>query len=369
MKVAVVCPYAWDRFGGVQTHVRALVTSLRGRGHDAVAIAPTYEAKVPPEEGVVFAGRAVRVPANRSVAPISFGPFGAVALRKALGRDPERLVHLHEPLIPSLSLVALWNARGPRVGTFHASAESNPLYAAAKPALARAIDRLAVRCAVSTAARDHVARYFPGDYELTPNGVAGERYRVAPAADLGTGPTVLFLGRIEDRKGLDVLIKALARIDEVGATLVVAGAGPEAVRCRSLAGRLGVRTRFLGRVDEDLKPGVFRAADVYCAPALGGESFGIVLLEAMAAGTPVVCSSLPGFREAAGDAARFVPPGDPYALSEALRSLLRDDAERARCAVAGERRAGAFDWERLVVQVEDVYARAVAAHGTSSGAA
>ena len=360
MKVAVVCPYAWDRYGGVQTHVRSLAAALRRRDHDAVVIAPTAGDVKKEEPGVRTVGRTLPVPANGSVAPLSFGPFAAAATRRELRELDPDVIHIHEPLIPSLSLLALWNAHAPVVGTFHAAAELSAGYRLARPVLERAIRRIAVRTAVSAAARSLVEEYFPGDFEITPNGIDLDRFRRATAMSLTETPmSVLFFSRLEKRKGLGVLIRAMAQIADLDAELVIAGAGPQERAARSLAQSLGVDARFMGRVEESDVAGVFRSATVYCAPGLGGESFGIVLLEAMASGVPVVCSDLPGFRDVAGGVASLVPPGDPDALAAALRVVLTDQGRRERMAVGSRQRAADFDWDHLVEGVEKIYRMAL----------
>jgi len=369
VRIAIVCPYAWDRFGGVQTHVKAQAATLRARGHEITVIAPrTWRAPRPPGEieqidEAVRIGRAVSIPANGSMAPITFGPVAAAGVRRTLAELRPHVVHLHEPLIPSLSGLALLNVTGPCVGTFHASTEASAAYWTARPFLRRAIDRLGVRIVVSEAARDLIARYFPGDYEVIPNGVEVARFSSAQPVDLGAGRAVLFLGRFERRKGLEVLIQAMTRLRDLEAKLVIAGTGPEERACRALAGRLEIDVAFIGEVHDDLKAGTFAAADVYCAPALGGESFGIVLIEAMSAGAPVVCSDLPSFRAVAGNAALLVPANDPGALADGLRGVLTDDARAGAMSEAGRTRAMQFDWSRLAASLEDVYVRAAAGAG------
>lgn len=361
MKVAIVCPYAWDRYGGVQTHVRALAAVLRRRGHEAMVIAPTAGEVKKEEPGVRTVGRTLPVPANGSVAPLAFGPLAAAAMRRGLREFDADVVHIHEPLVPSLSLLALWNAKSPVVGTFHAAAESSAGYRLARPLLERALHRVTVRTAVSNAARALAQEYFPGDFVITPNGIDLERFERASAMSLSKSPmSVLFFSRLEKRKGLSVLIRAAARITDVEFRLVIAGAGPLERSARSLAASLGVDADFLGRVDEEDVADVFRSATVYCAPGLGGESFGIVLLEAMASGVPVVCSDLPGFRDVAKDQAILVPPGDAEALADALRRVLVDPAERERMSAASRSRAAEYDWNVLVKDVEGVYEEAIA---------
>jgi phosphatidylinositol alpha-mannosyltransferase len=307
---------------------------------------------------VSFAGRAVRIPANGSVAPIAFGPLTFRAARRHLVRFAPDVIHVHEPLIPSVALLSLLATDRPAVGTFHASAPRSLGYAAARPLLERAARRLDRRVAVSGAALALAERYFPGDYELIPNGVDARRFADASPADLGAGAKVLFLSRLESRKGLHVLIEAMTHVDH-DVELVVAGSGPEEERCRNLARRVGVKTRFLGHVPESEVPGLYKRADIYCAPATGGESFGIVLAEAMSAGVPVVCSDLEGFRSAAGESAEFVRPADPAALGAAIGRVLRDGALAARLRAAGPRRAALFDWSNLVERIEDTYRAAL----------
>lgn len=358
MKVALVSPYAWDRPGGVQSHIRALASVLRERDHETLVIAPTVARPEGIEDGVERAGHAVGIPANGSVAPIAFGPVASAALRRAVRSFAPDVIHIHEPLVPSLSLLALWNRfDAPLVGTFHAAADQSTGYRIARPVLKRAIERLTVRTTVSAAARDLVSRYFPGDYETTPNGVEIKRFATAEPLDLGPGRKVLFLSRLERRKGLTTLIQAMTRLGEIDARLVVAGEGPGLKEAVSLTKSLGIDVRFVGSLSEGDIPRAYRAADVYCAPGLGGESFGIVLVEAMAAGVPVVCSDLPGFRAVVGPAGLLTPPGDAGALAEALRSALTD--RRAAMAAASVERAHAFDWSSLVVGVEDIYRKAL----------
>ena len=359
LRIGLVCPYAWDRPGGVQTHVRSLAGALRARGHDVLVLAPTLSNGCGAEMGVVDVGRANKVPANRSVAPIAFRPSAALGVARALGDFAPDLVHLHEPLIPSVSLVALYNSDAALVGTFHASSEGNLSYKIFRPLLRRAIERLDVRTAMSEAARRLVSRYFPGDYPLTPHGIDLSSFKRGDQIDLGQNRNVLFLSRLERRKGLSVLIEAMARLQDVEATLIVAGEGPEEQACRDLAAKRGIRARFIGSVAEEDLPAIYRSADVFCAPAVAGESFGIVLVEAMAAGTPVVCSSLPAFRRVAAEAALFAPPGDAAALADALRKILTDDEEARRRREVGAAAASRYDWARLIVELEALYEAAL----------
>jgi phosphatidylinositol alpha-mannosyltransferase len=365
VRVAIVCPYAWDRVGGVQSHVRALGRALTRRGHEVQILAPsslTLTHQVGGPGNVKLVGRAIGVPVNGSIAPLTFGPLAAAGIRTALHDLEPDVLHLHEPLIPSLSLLALLNSRTPAVGTFHASAEGSIGYRLAKPVLRRALERLKIRTAVSDAARSLIGGYYPGEYLLTPNGVDVERFATAEPLDLAPGKKILFLGRLEQRKGLDVVIRAMSHLSDLDAELIVAGTGPEEARNRTLAKRMGVRVRFLGRLGEEELPRAYRSADVYCAPGLGGESFGVVLLEALAAGAPVVCSNLEGYRAVAEGAAELVPPGQVTPLAAALRKVLTDEDHAAHLRKLSRRKAANFDWERLVVGVQAIYERALSGH-------
>ena len=361
MRAAIVCPYAWDRPGGVQSHIRSLAEKLRSRGHEIRVIAPRSRT-LQPEEGVTITGRAIPVPANGSVAPLAFGPDAAIGVKRAMEDFAPDVVHLHEPLIPSLSLLALSRATAPCVGTFHAAADSSLGYRLGQPVLRLAARRLTVRTAVSDAARELIQRYLPGEYLLTPNGIDAATFTEAEPVDLGEGKKVLFLGRLERRKGLEVLLQAMTRLRDADVELVVAGSGPQEKEMKGLAERLLVNARFLGRVDDGTKAGLFKRADVYCAPALGGESFGIVLVEAMAAGTPVVCSDLPGFRAVAASSAVLVTPGEAGLLADALRRGIADGSLAEKMGRSGMRTASAFDWSRLVGNVESIYERAIKEH-------
>lgn len=355
MKVALVCPYAWDRPGGVQTHIRSLARVLRGRDHEVRVFAPALRRVTDGEVEIV--GRALPVPANGSIAPLAFGPLAARAIGRALNDFGPDVAHLHEPLIPSLSMLALLRSEVPAVGTFHAAAEGSAGYRAARPLLARIAGRLRARTAVSDAARELIARYLPGDYALTPNGIDTSLYSDASPADLGPGKHIVFLGRLERRKGLEVLVQAMTRLRDLDCDLVVLGRGPEERAARALAQRLMVPARFLGGVNDETKAATLKAADLYCAPGLGGESFGIVLVEAMAAGAPVVCSSIPGFKAVVGGSAVLVEPGEPGFLADALRRILVDEPLAERMRAKSLQVSRSYDWGRLVGNVESIYER------------
>lgn len=358
MRVGLVCPYTWDVPGGVQAHVRDLAATLIGLGHEVEVATPADDdADLPPY--VTSMGRAVAVPYNGSVARLSFGPVTATRVRRWLRNGDFDVLHIHEPIAPSVSMLALWGAQGPVVATFHASVERSRALAAAKSALTPALEKIHARIAVSPAARRYVVEHLGGTCVLIPNGVDVARFAAAAPLDgwPRDGGTVGFLGRIDEpRKGLPVLLDALASLP--GVQLLVAGPGdvPE------LPSDLAERVTFLGLVSEADKARFFHSVDVYCAPNSGGESFGIVLIEAMAAATPIVASDLDAFRRVLdeGDAGELVPVGDAEALAATLRSFLGSPARRRAAAARGSALVRRYDWPAIAAAVVGVYETVVA---------
>ncbi|MDQ3679118.1 MAG: glycosyltransferase family 4 protein, partial [Actinomycetota bacterium] len=291
--------------------------------------------------------------ANGSVAPLALDPVSAVRTVRALRDERFDIVHLHEPLCPGPTLTALVFERRPMVGTFH-RAGSSAAYAALRPAVRRLARRLSLRCAVSPDARDTAAAALGGEYEVVFNGVDVERFAAGepwPTA----GPTVLFIGRHEERKGLDVLLEAMVLLPP-DTRLWLAGEGPETSALKARAAK-HPRVEWLGAVTDDELAARLRGADVFCAPSLHGESFGVVLLEAMAAGTPVVASDLPGYRNVATPdrEALLVAPGDPEALAASLSRVLQDPDLATRLATAGDERARELGMGRLVERYVELY--------------
>lgn len=362
VRIALVCPYAWNRPGGVQSHIRSLATALVTAGHEVTVVAPTSGGPTATLGTNAFdlkaVGRTVPVPANGSVAPIAFGPRVAARTRAALDEFGPDVVHAHEPLIPSVSLLAVRASKAPVVGTFHASTESSLGYAAAQPWLTREVKKITYRTAVSEAARSLADRYFPGDYAIVPNGIDVARFASATPLDLGDKKTILFLGRLEKRKGLEILIQTVASLRDLDPKLVVVGRGPREKPAKALARKLRIDAEWVGAVDDDTIPRLYKSADVFVAPNLGGESFGIVLLEAMAAGAPLVCSDLDAFVEVAGDAGLVAKRNDPRSLAAALRTALAGGPDVAERVEAGRKRVEQFDWPVLVRDLEAVYEQA-----------
>jgi phosphatidylinositol alpha-mannosyltransferase len=346
VKVGLVCPYDWSVAGGVRTHIAGLAAELRNRGIGAEVIAPASK----PEPGIFVAGRPVPVPSNGSIARICFSRHAARRIAGRLADGEIDLLHLHEPLAPSLSLLALTkDEKLPKVASFHAARDGSLGYGAFRPLLKRWMNRIDERVAVSRAARAFVGRYFPGDYALIPNGIDASRFDNAkPDPELEPlRPFVLFVGRPERRKGFPVLVRAMEELrKDFEVQLVTTTEAPPDSPPWLVS---------LGAVSDERLPGVFAAADVYCAPSLGGESFGLVLIEAMAAGAPVVASDIPGYREAAGDAAFWAAPGDAAWLAVALRKVLGDKGVAEGLRRRGQERAKKFEWRVLADQVLEIY--------------
>lgn len=342
MRVGLVCPYSVSWPGGVQTHVLGLADELVRRGHVVRVLAPCDG--VPPTQLVDPAGRSMPVPANGSVARLALGPRTWRAVSQWLGRRHLDVVHVHEPFSPLVSMVATAVSDAPIVGTFHAAAQRWWPYELAGSLLARVGERLSVRTAVSDAAEALAKQHFPGTYLRTPNAIDVSRIaETEPAAD---APAVLFVGRNEPRKGAAVMVEAARAIDaEVG----ILGGGYEG---SSLVAGAPPNVRFLGPLGDQRKAALLRGTRVFCAPSLAGESFGFVVLEAMAAGTAVVASDIPGYAGVLGDAGRLVRPGDAAALAAAVSDMLEDPGTLSALAFL---RAEEFSWERVAGRVEEAY--------------
>jgi phosphatidylinositol alpha-mannosyltransferase len=360
MRIGMVCPYSFDVPGGVQAHVLQLAAVLRARGHEVSVLAPASPHAVLPDY-VVSAGRAVPIPYNGSVARLRFGPATHRKVKKWLGEGDFDVLHLHEPNAPSLSMLALKIAEGPIVATFHASTTKSLTLAVFQGMLRPMHEKIVGRIAVSDLARRWQMEALGTDAVEIPNGVDVASFAAAPrlAGYPRPGRTVLFLGRYDEpRKGMAVLLEALPRLVERFGEVEVLIVGPgDEDALRERAGALAGNLRFLGQVDDAGKASAMRSADVYCAPNTGGESFGIVLVEALAAGTAVVASDLDAFRRVLldGEAGRLVPVGDGDALAEALIDVLEDDTLRQRLATAGTQAVARYDWSVVADEIMRVY--------------
>lgn len=354
MRVGLVSPYSLSLPGGVQEQVLGLARTLRAMGHPTRVLGPCDGP--PPEVGVIPLGGCLPTSANGSVAPIAPDISCVLRTLRALRDERFDVLHVHEPCVPGAPQTTLYYAPAPIVGTFHAAGTS-AAYKWLRPGMRWLGNRLQVRCAVSEDARDLAQRHLGGSYRVLYNGIDVERF--AKATPWPTeGPTVLFVSRHEPRKGLAVLIAALDHLPR-NVRLWVASDGPETERLQARTAGDG-RVEWLGRISEEEKARRLRGADVMCAPSLHGESFGLVLLEGMAASTPIVASDLPGYRNVArhGREALLVPPGDPAALAAAICRVF-DEPEAARSLVAGgDARAAEFSMERLAECYLELYEEA-----------
>jgi phosphatidylinositol alpha-mannosyltransferase len=367
VRVALVCPYAWDDPGGVQVHVRELAPRLAERGHHVVVLAPVRDRA--DEPWVARVGRPVDVPYNASNAPIDPRPWSRRRVRAVLDRFAPDVVHVHEPLTPSTSMWATLESRAPLVATFHSGASRSRLFDLAAPGLRRVARRIAVRIAVSEAAAAFVRERIGGSFEIVPNGVDVARFAAAVPADLGDGTKLLFVGRLDERKGFPTAVAAFAElaVDRPGLRLVVVGDGPDRDAADGLPPDVRDRITFLGSVPNRDLPPIHAACDLFLGASVGGESFGIVLVEALAAGLPVVASDIPGYDEVVRDGldGLLVPPRDPGALAAAVARVLDDPALSASLASAGRDRARSFDWGVVTGRIEALYARAAEARPRS----
>ena len=367
MRVGIVCPYSWEVPGGVREHVKGLAEALIELGHSVSVIAPADDDTILPPY-VVGAGRAMPVPYNGSVARLAFGFLSAGRVRRWLKDGNFDVLHVHEPAAPSLSLLACWAADGPIVATMHAALPRSRALHAAGPILASALEKIRGRIAVAEAARRTLVEHMGGDAVLIPNGVSVRRYEKAePLPGFpGTGGTLGFLGRMDEpRKGLDILLAAfvLLAAERPELRLLIAGPGyPDDVLsqvpafCRD-------RVVVLGQVSDEDRVRMLHSVDVFCAPNTGGESFGYVLVEAMASGAPIVASDIDAFRQVLrnGKAGELFEVGSPAGLAAAADRLLDDPAYRADLATAALAAVRELDWSVIARDVVRVYEAVVPA--------
>jgi phosphatidyl-myo-inositol alpha-mannosyltransferase len=368
MRIGMVCPYSFDVHGGVQSHVLQLAEVMHDRGHHVSVLAPSSShVKLP--EYVVSGGKAVPIPYNGSVARLRFGPATHRMVKRWLADGAFDVLHLHEPNAPSLSMLALNIAEGPIVATFHTSTTKSLTLSVFEPLLRPMHEKIVGRIAVSDLARRWQMEALGSDAVEIPNGVDVASFASAPRLEgyPRAGKSILFLGRFDEpRKGMAVLLRALPtlvkRFPDI--EILIVGRGDED-ELREEAGKLATHLRFLGQVDDAQKASAMRSADVYCAPHIGGESFGIVLVEAMAAGTAVVASDLDAFRRvlADGAAGRLVPVDDAGALADGLIEVLGSDAVREHYIEAATEAVRLYDWSVVARQIMRVY-ETVAGSGT-----
>ncbi|MGH7747456.1 MAG: glycosyltransferase family 4 protein, partial [Candidatus Dormibacteria bacterium] len=363
-----VSPYDYTHPGGVSEHVRHLAAELRERDHRVTVMAPSNEVDDDNDiPGYVRIGRSVPMPGNGSVARIALSFHLVRRVRQLLDAEGFDVVHYHEPLVPALPITVLRFHRGANVGTFHAFQRRNLGYYYGRPFLKRYFKRLHSCIAVSAPARDFVSRYFAGDYHVVPNGIDTSRFHAGlePLDALRTPgkATLLFVGRLEQRKGLPTLLDAYSEVRRRrrDVRLVVVGDGAMRWGYERYVESEGIPdVTFLGHVESALLPRCYTSADVFCTPALGGESFGIVLLEAMSSGVPVLASDIPGFRQVitSGRDGMLLPRDEPEAWTRAILDLLGDPAASRGMAEQGLLTSRRYDWARIVDAVLEVYSEA-----------
>lgn len=372
MRIGIVCPYSFDVPGGVQFHVRDLAEALLARGHEVSVLAPADE-DTPVPDYLVPAGRAIPVHYNGSVARMTFGPVSARRVRKWLEAGDFDVLHLHEPVTPSLGMLALWIAQGPIVATFHTALLRSRALQVAYPMVRSSLEKISARIAVSEDARRTLVDHLGGDAVVIPNGVYVDRFADAEPDPRWTGtpeaPTVAFLGRLDEpRKGLPVLTAAIpALLEQIpGARVLVAGRGEQGVEdAREALGAHASSVEFLGSISDEDKARLLSSVDVYCAPQTGGESFGIVLVEAMSAGSTVVASDLGAFRRVLDDgrAGVLFRTEDPADLAATLVRVLRDPELRARTTAHAAQVVRRYDWSTVAERVLTVYEMVIAGVG------
>ncbi len=359
LKIGIVCPYSWDTPGGVQNHVRDLAEFLIAAGHNVSVLAPAIdETKLP--DYVVNAGKPISIPYNGAVARVLFGPVAFARVRQWISQGDFDLLHLHEPAIPSISLLACWAADGPMVGTFHAAAKRQKIIFAIGPILEPAIEKLSARIAVSEAARLTLTDHLDTDAVIIPNGIYANRYTEGKSIEKWSGNTIGFIGRFEEpRKGLSVLVDALPVISRFApdVRVLVAGPGDPAEVIESIDPQLRQRFEFLGKITESEKADFMSSVAVYVAPNTGGESFGIILAEALAGGACVVASDIPAFDDLLGQGkyGALFESESATELAKVVIDLLRDDTKRKELSARGKERAKFFDWTVVAERIYSVY--------------
>ena len=377
MKIALVSPYDYPYPGGVTEHVRNLAERFGIRGHEVHVIAPSSAdpASFDAMSNVHRVGRVVPIPTNGSVARITLPLKGYLQVKRLLTHQAFDIVHRQEPMMPALPLTVLRHSQAINVGTFHAFGRTNIGYFYAKPVLQPLFRKLHGRIAVSEAAREFVAERFPGDYRIIPNGIDFKRFATpleSPSEHDDDRLSVLFVGRLEKRKGLTFLLRAwsLVRREFPRSRLVVVGGGGrrlESLR-RYAANQQWPEVLFAGHVSPEDLVRYYQTCDVFCAPSTGQESFGIVLLEAMAAGRAIVASDIPGYAEVVthGREGLLVPPKDAEALAMSLGHLLADAQLRRELGARGQQKAAGYDWANIADRVLAYYGETIGAQMETS---
>jgi phosphatidylinositol alpha-mannosyltransferase len=366
LKIGMVCPYGWDTPGGVQIHMKELAEYFITQGHEVSLLAPVSDENTISEPWLVPAGRPVPIPFNGAVARILFGPIATSRVRQWISTGDFDLLHIHEPAIPSLSLLACVAADGPMVATFHASAPKQKAIYAIGPILEPVLEKLSARIAVSEMARETLKVHFETEAVVIPNGIDTRKYSHGQRNDDWYRPNTLgFLGRFDEpRKGLSVLLAALPEIVRAipDVELLIAGPGEEENVLKALDPILRKRIRFLGRLSESQKADFFKSIDAYIAPNIRGESFGIILAEAMAGGVPIIASDIQAFYDLleGGEFGSLFKNESSSDLARVTIELLENKAKRLEVIERGLAHVMTFDWETVASQILDVYEVAIA---------
>ena len=366
LNIGIVCPYGWDAPGGVQAHIADLRQYLVNKGHSVSVLAPTADEDALPD-WVVSAGKPISIPYNGAVARVLFGPVAFAKVKQWISDNEFDLLHLHEPAIPSISLLACWAAEGPMVGTFHASAKRQKASFAIVPILEPVIEKLTARIAVSEAARETLIAHLETDAVVIPNGIYAAKMagKVRPE---WSGETLGFMGRFnEPRKGLKVLIDALPIISRFlpDIKVLVAGPGDPEEFLKEIDPELRSRIQFLGKLSEEEKADFMSSVGAYVGPNTGGESFGIILAEALAGGAAVVASDIPAFAAVLQDGkyGKLFKSEDSTDMAKVIIELFRNKESRDQLAREGQKYAQKFDWDVVANDIFEVYEMAVVGNG------
>ncbi len=367
MKIALVSPYEFAYPGGVVNHISSLERQFTRMGHEVKIIAPASRAFLDYGDRLISVGKPRPVPVSGSIARITLSPWLSSRIKAIFEQEQFDICHLHEPFMPMLCTTALRLCDTPVVATFHASG-GKPWYSYCTPLgkmfLNKWSRKLAGRIGVSQVAVDYVSKYFPGDYRVIPNGIDTKHFSpdVSPIDEFNDGKiNILFVGRLEKRKGLDYLLGAYQRVKQQipNSRLIVLGPGTRLRRKyeRRVARHALKDVPFVGYVTYSELPRYYRVADVVCSPATGRESFGIVLLEAMAAGKPLVCSDIPGYASVVTDDVEglLVPPRNIEKLAEALITFMTNESLRREMGARGRQKALDYDWEQIARRVMNLY--------------